>query len=73
MSRFPLHSCTAHRGYCEGCRSSGEREAVERIVAFLRSQSGLDEGPQPARRMLDPLRLADMVERGDWKDEGSDG
>lgn len=56
------------RGYAEG-RAYGERETIARVVAFIRSQSGWDDGPSRYVTHPCPFRLAAAIERGEWKGE----
>ena len=60
--------CGARRGYAEG-RAYGERETIARVVAFIRSQSGWDDGPSRYVTHPCPFRLAAAIERGEWKGE----
>lgn len=46
-----------------------ERETIARVVAFIRSQSGWDDGPSRYVTHPCPFRLAAAIERGEWKGE----
>jgi hypothetical protein len=64
------HTCAVSRGYCEGCRESGERETLARVVALVDREIRERDGLHQNEAVQALCGLREELTSGAWKEDG---